>query len=76
VVLMDLGMPVMSGDEAARQIRRQPWGSEMVLVALSGWGQDEDKRRSRDAGFDSHLVKPVETAELERILATLRKRPA
>lgn len=76
VVLMDLGMPVMSGDEAARQIRRQPWGSEMILVALSGWGQDEDKRRSRDAGFDSHLVKPVETAELERILATLRKRPA
>jgi CheY-like chemotaxis protein/two-component sensor histidine kinase len=76
VVLMDLGMPIVNGYEAARQIRRQPWGSEMVLVALSGWGKEEDKRRSKEAGFDSHLVKPVETAELERLLATLGQRPA
>ena len=67
-VLMDIGMPRMNGYEAARYIRRQPWGRDMLLVALTGWGQDEDKRRTREAGFDYHLVKPAEPSELQQLL--------
>ncbi len=69
VVLMDIGMPKLNGYEAARRIREQPWGRAMVLVALTGWGQDDDRRRTREAGFDHHLVKPVEVAALMRLLA-------
>jgi CheY-like chemotaxis protein len=68
-VLMDLGMPVMSGYEAARQIRGQPWGEDMQLVALTGWDQDDHKERSAAAGFDHHVVKPVRPADLQRVLA-------
>ncbi len=75
-ILMDLGMPGMDGYEAARRIRREPWGRDLVLVALTGWGQDDDKRRTRDAGFDHHLVKPAERAELRRILAQLERGPS
>lgn len=67
VVLMDLGMPIMSGYEAARRIRQEPWGEEMQLVALTGWGQDEHKQRTLDAGFDHHFVKPVRPADLEKL---------
>lgn len=70
VVLMDIGMPKMNGYEACRHIRRQAWGREMVLVALTGWGQDDDRRKTSDAGFDHHFVKPVETATLMKLLAT------
>ena len=70
VVLMDLGMPVMSGYEAARRIRAEPWGERMQLVALTGWGQEEHKQRTLDAGFDRHVVKPVRPADLERLFAT------
>lgn len=69
VVLMDLGMPVMDGFDAARHIRRQPWGKDMLLVALTGWGQDADKQRSKNAGFDHHLVKPAEPSDLRQLLA-------
>ena len=69
VVLMDLGMPVMSGYEAARRIRQEPWGTDMQLVALTGWGQEEHKQRTLDAGFDQHLVKPVRPADLERLFS-------
>lgn len=75
VVLMDLGLPIVNGYEAAREIRQRPWGAKMILVALSGWGKDDDKRRSKEAGFDSHLVKPAEVIELELLLETLAKRP-
>ncbi|QDT15017.1 PAS domain S-box protein [Alienimonas californiensis] len=75
LALMDLGMPNLNGYEAARRIRDEPWGAEMVLVALTGWGQEEDRRRTREAGFDRHLVKPVEPAVLQQLLAQLR-RPA
>ncbi|WP_309007557.1 ATP-binding protein [Pelagicoccus sp. SDUM812005] len=68
VVLMDLGMPKMNGYEAARHIRQQPWGKEMMLVALTGWGQEEDRRKTKEAGFDHHLVKPAEPAEVQRLL--------
>ncbi|MDQ8184773.1 PAS domain S-box protein [Pelagicoccus sp. SDUM812002] len=68
VILMDLGMPRMSGDEAARHIRKQPWGKDMFLVALTGWGQEKDRQRTAEAGFDRHLVKPSEPDELRKVL--------
>jgi two-component system CheB/CheR fusion protein len=60
VVILDLGMPRMSGFEVARWLRRQPWGAGIRLLAVTGWGQEEDRRRSREAGFDTHLTKPVD----------------
>ena len=60
VVFLDIGMPTLDGHETAKLIRRQPWGKDMVLVALTGWGQSEDRRRSKDAGFNHHLVKPAD----------------
>ena len=74
VVLLDLGMPKLDGYEAARSIRQQPWGERMMLVALTGWGQAEDKRRSHEAGFDAHLVKPVDFDALEKLVATSKDR--
>jgi signal transduction histidine kinase/ActR/RegA family two-component response regulator len=71
VVLLDIGLPKLNGYEAARRIRDEPWGGNVALVALTGWGQEEDKRRSLEAGFDHHLTKPVETAALEKLLALL-----
>ena len=60
VVLLDIGLPRLNGYEVCRRIREQPWGKDMVLVALTGWGQEEDRQRSREAGFDAHMVKPVD----------------
>jgi CheY-like chemotaxis protein len=71
VIFLDIGMPRLNGLDAARRIREQPWGGGVTLVALTGWGQEEDRRRSREAGFDHHLVKPVEPAQLEKLLASL-----
>ena len=68
VMLLDLGMPHMSGYDVARCVRERPWGNHVLLVALTGWGQEQDRRRSHEAGFDHHLVKPVDLAELERLL--------
>ena len=68
MVLMDIGMPKLNGYEAASRIRQQLWGKSMVLVALTGWGQAEDRRKSAEAGFDHHLVKPVEMDELEQLM--------
>ena len=70
IVLLDIGMPELDGYETCRRIRQQPWGNNALLVALTGWGQEEDKRRSQEAGFDHHLVKPVEPAVLEALLAS------
>ena len=72
VVLLDIGLPEMNGYEVARRIRLEPWGERMALVALTGWGQDEDKRRSQEAGFDHHLVKPVDPSLLVPLFETLR----
>ena len=69
VVLLDIGLPRMNGYEVARHIRQRPWGRDMVLIALTGWGQDEDKRQALEAGFNHHLTKPVDVAALERLLA-------
>jgi len=71
LVLMDLGMPVMDGLEAARRMRETPWGKELLLIALTGWGQAEDKRRTQEGGFDGHLVKPAESAELQKLFARI-----
>ncbi|AMV22465.1 Sensor histidine kinase TmoS [Planctomyces sp. SH-PL14] len=68
LILMDLGMPKRTGYEAAAHIRQQPWGAGITLVALTGWGQAEDRRRTTEAGFNRHLVKPVEPAMLQRLL--------
>ena len=70
VILLDLGMPRMGGDLACRVIREQPWGREMHVIALTGWGQESDRRRTEEAGFDEHLVKPVDPALLLDLLAT------
>jgi len=71
VVLLDIGLPTLNGYEVCRRIREEPWGKEMVLIALTGWGQDEDRRRSHEAGFDGHLVKPVNYPALMTLLDSL-----
>jgi PAS domain S-box-containing protein len=76
VVLLDIGLPGQNGYEAARRIREQPWGRRMALVAVTGWGQEEDKRRATAAGFNLHLVKPVAPAALEKLLTGLPLPPA
>lgn len=72
VVLLDLGMPGMNGFEVAQWIRQQPQCKEVVLIAQTGWGNHEFRRRSREVGFDHHLVKPVEFEGLVRLLADIR----
>ena len=67
-VLLDIGMPKMNGFECARAIRGQPWSAGRLLIALTGWGQEEDKRRALEAGFDRHLTKPVDPVTLEGAL--------
>jgi signal transduction histidine kinase len=71
VVLLDIGMPKLDGYEVARRIRAEPWGKATILIALTGWGQDEDRRRSREVGFDSHLVKPLDPEALSTMLSRL-----
>jgi CheY-like chemotaxis protein/two-component sensor histidine kinase len=68
-VLLDIGMPKLNGLEACQRIRREAAGRPMILIALTGWGQDSDVRKSRDAGFDEHLVKPVDVDRLTAVLA-------
>jgi signal transduction histidine kinase len=75
VALLDIGMPLLDGYEVAKRIRAQPWGQRITLVALTGWGQDSDRRRSREAGFDSHLVKPLDLETLTDLLARLPSSP-
>ncbi|MEZ4240150.1 MAG: response regulator [Myxococcota bacterium] len=70
IVLLDIGMPGMDGYEVARRLRATPGGSEVLLVALTGWGQEEDRRRARDAGFDRHLIKPADLEALKELLNT------
>ena len=72
VVLMDIGMPRLNGYEATRRIRQQPWGHGIAVVALTGWGQEADRARSKEAGCDGHLVKPIHLADLEKLLAELQ----
>jgi DNA-binding response OmpR family regulator len=73
-VLLDIGLPKLNGYEVCRRIRQQPWGKELVLIALSGWGQEEDLHKSRDAGFDNHMVKPVNYDVLTKLIDSLPDR--
>ena len=75
VVFLDVGMPGLSGYDLARLLRERPDGDALLLVAVTGWGQPEDRRRTRDAGFDHHLVKPVDTEQLEDLIASLGPPP-
>ena len=71
VVFSDIGMPGMDGYELARQLRKEPGLASVVLVALTGYGQDHDRQRAKEAGFDFHLVKPVSFESLYDLLASL-----
>ena len=71
VVLLDIGLPKLNGYEVAQRLREQPWGRPMFLIAVTGWGQEEDRQRSSEVGLNVHMVKPVEPAALEKILASL-----
>src|SRR6185436_6398570 len=68
LVLLDIGLPVLSGYEVCRRLREQSWGRDMQVIALTGWGQEEDRRKSLEAGFDGHLVKPVDYPALMALL--------
>lgn len=76
IALLDVGIPQMDGYEIARRLRAAPETRDSILVAVTGWGQSEDRRRSKEAGFDYHLVKPVEPATLQRLLQVLKARSA
>jgi CheY-like chemotaxis protein len=76
VMLVDIGLPKVSGYEIAREIRSKPWGGKMTLVAMTGWGRGTDRQRSNEAGFDRHLTKPVEPDELEIFLRSCASQAA
>lgn len=68
VVLLDIGLPKLDGHEVCRRVREQPWGKDIIMIALTGWGQEDDRRKSEEAGFNGHLVKPV---DYDKLLALL-----
>jgi CheY-like chemotaxis protein len=68
LILLDIGMPKLDGYDACRRIREHAWGKQMMIVAMTGWGQSEDRRKSEAAGFDAHLVKPVAASALQQLL--------
>ena len=76
VAFIDIGLPGIDGHEVARRLRAAPEGRDLVLVALTGYGRPDDARRAREAGFDAHLIKPVDVDELSRVLAGPRRSPS
>jgi CheY-like chemotaxis protein len=76
LALLDIGMPLLNGYDAARRIREQRWGKEIVLVAVTGWGQEEDKRKAIEAGFDAHYTKPISPADLAALMNRLHTESA
>jgi PAS domain S-box-containing protein len=76
VVLLDIGLPRLNGYEVCQRLRERPWAEQLMIVALTGWGQEEDRQRSLDAGFDNHMVKPVDHNHLTRLLASFPARAA
>jgi CheY-like chemotaxis protein len=70
-VILDIGMPDMTGYEAARRIRLEEWGRAAFLIAMTGWGQAEDKERAKTACFDRHLIKPIDPSELQCLINAL-----
>jgi CheY-like chemotaxis protein len=75
-MFLDIGMPDMSGYEVAASVRQESWGEGALLVAVTGWGQPNDKEKSRIAGFNHHLTKPVDLEHVEQLLAAFSKRLA
>jgi PAS domain S-box-containing protein len=75
VALLDIGMPTLNGYQVARRIRDLPWGAQPLLIAVTGWGQEDDKRQSKDAGFDVHMTKPIDIDELAMLLGRRITRP-
>jgi CheY-like chemotaxis protein len=73
-VLLDIGMPKLHGYDVARRFRQDEGGRQMVLIALTGWGREEDRRRAEEAGFDGHLTKPVQASDLRELLERLMER--
>jgi two-component system, chemotaxis family, CheB/CheR fusion protein len=71
VMLLDIGLPRLNGNEVCSRIRQTTWGKELTIVALTGWGQEEDRDRSTDAGFNAHMVKPVDHDVLMKLIASL-----
>jgi CheY-like chemotaxis protein len=76
IVLLDISLPKLNGYAVARRLRAQPGGKEMVLIATTGWGQDDDRRRSFEAGFDHHMVKPIDPSALQNLLTESAPAPA
>ena len=72
LVLMDMGMPRMNGYDATRRIREQPWGQPITMVAVTGWAREEDRQKSQEAGFNGHLIKPVDHRVLTKLVADLQ----
>jgi CheY-like chemotaxis protein len=70
VIILDIGLPKLNGYDACRKIRANDWAEGVLIIALTGWGQEEDRRKSAAAGFDAHLVKPVDHSELMRLLSS------
>jgi CheY-like chemotaxis protein len=71
VVLLDIGLPKIDGHEVAQRIRQETWGRQMCLIAVTGWSDETDRARSRAAGFDHHLVKPLDTGHLAQLLGSV-----
>jgi PAS domain S-box-containing protein len=71
VVLLDIGLPKLNGYDACRKIRQQSWGQDIAIIALTGWGQEDDRLKSKNAGFDAHLIKPVDQDELARLISEI-----
>ena len=71
IILLDIGLPKLDGLEVCRRVREQPGGRDIAIVAVTGWGQEADRQRTREAGFSAHLVKPVRYSDLLDLLATL-----
>ncbi len=76
VILLDIGLPKLDGHEVCRRIRAESWGKDILIIAVTGWGQERDRELSRDAGFDHHMVKPVDLEELQRVIAHDARPPA
>jgi CheY-like chemotaxis protein len=74
ILVLDIGMPRLNGYQVAEHVRTMPWGRDVVMIAATGWGQDEDRRRSIASGFDAHLVKPIDPRGLTRLMGELVSR--
>jgi CheY-like chemotaxis protein len=73
-MILDIGMPRVTGDQVARAIRSEPWGKHVLIIAVTGWGAAEDKARAAAAGFDHHLTKPIDVDEIEKLLGDFARR--